>query len=228
MSIQVKDFLLDLFYPKHCPWCERVLGFVKVCTCEADVMAQQLEAKPLVRFRMAHIEEWWACFEYRPPVSVACHRLKYEGVQSLASPIGEVMSCFAKQAGFLQKIDVVVPVPMAPLAKKERGFNQSELLAGELCKKSGLLLQTDWLQKTRETTKQRTLSRKDRQSNVKDAFCVSPQANFGGKHVLLIDDVLTTGSTLSECAAVVKAAGAASCFAFTFLVVQDDYTGLDV
>ncbi len=219
MIVRVCNFLLNLVFPKRCPFCGEVLGFTKACKCDKQLMALRLSAEKLSHFSVPHLAESWACFLYKSPVSTACHRLKYENSPHLAVPLGQEMAKLAHTLLLTHHIDFVVPVPMTENAKKERGFNQSELLAQEICKDTGLILQTEWLLKSRDTEKQRELGREERRINVQNAFSISETAKFSGACVLLIDDVLTTGSTLSECAKTLQKAGAKSCFSLTLLAV---------
>ena len=113
-----------------------------------------------------------------------------------------------------RRFDFVVPVPLHRARKRERGFNQAELLAIELHRRSGLPLR-DALQRTRYTTTQTQFDRRERMENLKEAFRLRRGCDVQGLRMLLVDDVLTTGSTLSECAAVLKNAGAVSVHAAT-------------
>jgi len=113
-----------------------------------------------------------------------------------------------------RRFDVVIPVPLHPARKRERGFNQAELIA-ELLSTQANLTMRDALERIRYTTTQTAHDRAERMENLRDAFRLRKKANVRGLRVLLIDDVLTTGSTLSECARVLKAGGAISVHAAT-------------
>ena len=104
--------------------------------------------------------------------------------------------------------DLLMPVPLHPRRLRSRGYNQSALLAKGLSKKLGLEMDQRLLVRTRNTPPQVNASRDDRRENVQGSFrCVGPVL---GRAVILVDDVATTGSTLSACATALKAAGAAS------------------
>ena len=110
--------------------------------------------------------------------------------------------------------DLVVPVPLHPARLRERGFNQAELLAKILAQKINIPLGCA-LERIRYTTTQTALDRSERMENSHNAFRLRKNTDVRGLRVLLIDDVLTTGSTLSECARVLKRAGANSVHAAT-------------
>ena len=110
--------------------------------------------------------------------------------------------------------DLIVPVPLHPARQRERGFNQAGLLAESLSAETSMP-STPVLERIRYTTTQTALDRSERMENLHNAFRLRKNADVRGLRVLLIDDVLTTGSTLSECARVLKRAGAISVHAAT-------------
>ena len=110
--------------------------------------------------------------------------------------------------------DLVVPVPLHPARLRERGFNQAELLAKILAQKTNVPLHRA-LERVRYTTTQTAFDRAERMENLRDAFRLRKKIAVRGLRVLLVDDILTTGSTLSECARVLRDAGAQSVYAVT-------------
>jgi competence protein ComFC len=143
------------------------------------------------------------------------HRFKYGGEVWLGSLLSDVLA-----QGLLdprlrgRSFDAVVPVPLHPLRKREREFNQAEVLSRELARKSELTF-CEALERVRYTVTQTHFDRRRRMQNLRNAFTVHRNATVQGKDVLLIDDVLTTGSTLDECSRVLLAAGAQSVRALT-------------
>ena len=138
----------------------------------------------------------------------AIHQLKYRNLRAIAGTLAGFLSdCYLSGP---VTADVLVPVPLHSGRLKERGYNQSELLARELSRRIDLPLIGNCLVRTRPAYPQaRTTNAKQRWDNVVDAFSC-PYRVLTGKRVLLIDDVTTSGATLDACAAAVKAAGAAS------------------
>ena len=137
-----------------------------------------------------------------------------EGVRALKYQNQVRLAPFFAQAITLPpdwRIDRVVPVPLHPLKQWLRSYNQSDLLAKELCKRYALLQQNDLLRRTRFTKSQTKLNEFERAKNVSQAFLASPEAR--GKSILLIDDVTTTHSTLLACAVALKQAGATRVYA---------------
>jgi competence protein ComFC len=113
-----------------------------------------------------------------------------------------------------RRFDIIVPVPLHPARQRERGFNQASLL-GELLRAQSSIPAKPALERTRYTTTQTALDRAERMENLHNAFRLRKNADVRGLRVLLVDDVLTTGSTLNECARVLKRAGALSVHAAT-------------
>jgi ComF family protein len=146
-----------------------------------------------------------APFLFEGPIREAVHRLKYRGQRAAAAQLAQLMAESAARS--VASIDVITPVPLHSSRLRKRGYNQSFLLARELGKILGLPVQDGLLSKVKNSPPQvEARSREERHSNVSGSFeCRRP---VEGLAVLLIDDVATTGSTLSECAATLKTAGA--------------------
>jgi len=145
------------------------------------------------------------------------HELKYRSLHALAQPMAELLADSFLVEPF--PADVVMPVPLHRRRRRQRGFNQSELLARVLARRAELELDVRTLQRTRDTPQQtQTDDRTRREQNVRAAF--SCRTSLIGRRVLLIDDVWTTGATLRECARTLRQAGAASVWALTFCHVD--------
>lgn len=137
----------------------------------------------------------------------AIHALKFRARRALAAPLGALMADCAATDAQLRSAQVVVPVPLHRGRLRERGFNQSELLARKVAERMGLPLTADLLIRCQPTQAQSGLALEDRKRNVRGAFVASRQIN--GSTVLLVDDVISTGSTASECAKALRQVGAA-------------------
>lgn len=112
-------------------------------------------------------------------------------------------------------VEAVVPVPLHPKRKKQRGFNQALIIAKELAMLKGIKLVEGQLVKLKNILPQTSLKAEDRQKNVKGAFGIKEREKIEGKVILLVDDVYTTGSTIRECSSVLKNAGAKDVRALT-------------
>ena len=142
------------------------------------------------------------------------HLLKYNGVRPASSVLGRMLAdtVEALEPEFGQDTVLIVPVPLYKAKRRQRSFNQAELIARAALKhlqNPRLQLATDVLQRVRETKSQIGLTAHQRRENMRGAFAVSSAGEVTGREVVVVDDVYTTGTTVSECARVLRRAGAA-------------------
>lgn len=154
---------------------------------------------------------------YDGPLRSAVHALKYDGKLRVARILGKALYRYFTASRLKHTVDVIVPVPLHPVRLRQRGFNQSILLIRGWNKwlardeegGVGQVIRMEALRRIRNTRPQMSLGRKERQTNIIGAFDVHPRVSVEGQRVLLVDDVLTTGATVAECATVLLKAGAA-------------------
>jgi len=168
---------------------------------------------------------------YAGALREALHRFKYGGRRSLAIPLARLMADLLDGPEFVSAGVkgaarsscaagwVVVPVPLSSGRLRERGFNQAALLARELARQTGVSVVERVLVKSRETPPQVGLSRREREANLAGAFGVSVAGAVNGKNILLIDDVFTTGRTMSAAASALRRAGAGPVFGLALAAV---------
>lgn len=200
--------LLRLLFPPRCAFCGKWLGEgeKEVCAaCMADIRfltpAQQPAAPP-------YIDGVAAALRYEKTVRTAVHRLKFRAARSVAAPFGRLV---AHQTGALLggPFDIVTWVPTNDANLRRRGYDHARMIAEETAGRLGVPCAA-LLRKTRKTQAMYGLTPSQRKANILDAFCVKKGTEVSGLRILLIDDVLTTGATLSECARTLREEGAAS------------------
>ena len=150
-----------------------------------------------------------AAFVYEGPCREMVHSFKYQNKTHLRRPLA--LLTVDHLADFIASVpsDLIMPVPLHRARLRSRGFNQAVLLGEIISRKISIPMDRDNLKRIRWTEPQVNLSANERRTNVKDAFSVRDAARVQGSNILLLDDVLTTGSTVEECARVLKTAGAA-------------------
>jgi ComF family protein len=220
--------ILDLFYPPRCEACGRLrrdpvcdecrerIEMIEHPLCGRcgepfDPRAQGAPICERCRGRRLPFTIARSAAYYRPPLVGAIARFKYHGQIVLARPLGGIMTeALSGSAGDLDPatIDVICPVPLHSSRQRERGFNQSQLLAEEISSAIGKPVR-DLLDRVRPTAPQVDLPARARAENVRRAFEAKEDAGIAGHTVLLIDDLFTTGATLIECGRALRAAGAA-------------------
>jgi ComF family protein len=128
------------------------------------------------------------------------HNLKYKGIREVGLELGKIYGQSLSDSDFLNGIDMIIPVPLHPSKKRTRGFNQSEIISVGFSGATGLPVCGGILERTTRSDTQTRRSRYDRWVNVEGIFTVTDRSKLEGKHVLIVDDVITTGSTLESCA----------------------------
>ena len=222
--------LLDLFYPPRCPGCGRV-GALFCDACQSRIEAPPAPACPrcghpaaseslcrTCQARHSNLDRIAASAIFTHPLRDAIHELKYNNGCGLARPLGARMATYWQQHGF--SADLIVPVPLHAGRLRERGYNQSALLARVVAQATGIPLDEKMVVRHKATQQQALLTAVERRANVKDAFASRGSAT--GLDIVLVDDVCTTGSTLEACAEALRAVGAAGVWAFTLARARGD------
>ena len=214
---------LDLVFPIHCCGCGREGGIL--CEDCSDGLERltppycricsEPDVDGICRWCLQNprgFETLRAPYKFESPVREAIHALKYRGVRAAAEGLSGLMTQYLDRNPV--SADALAPVPLHPRRLRGRGYNQSALLAREIGKRLNLPVREDMLIRVKNPLPQvETQSAEERRNNVADNF--ECQADATGLKALLIDDVATTGSTLSECALALKAAGAVRVHALT-------------
>lgn len=208
------ELLLDFVYPPRCGGCDR-RGTLFCDRCLASIRPVEVPRS------VERIDELVCAGVFDGVLRSAIHKFKYEGDAPLARPLASLLHEALAADGLLTRLGerpVLVPVPLHTARHKSRGYNQAELLVRELAKLGGWQVGHGLL-RARQTRTQVGLSAKERVENVAGAF--EWRGESVPASVLLVDDVCTTGSTLSECAAALRAAGVGHVHAATVAKAAD-------
>lgn len=140
----------------------------------------------------------------------ALHAFKFGGRRALARPLGDLLAELGKDSLPIGGADLLVPVPLHPRRERERGFNQALLLAGRVGRAWDVPVRADVLARPVPATPQTELSAAARRASVRGAFTLRRPELVAGRHVIIVDDILTTGSTAGACALALRKGGAAA------------------
>lgn len=219
--MRVREKVLDLLFPPKCPYCQKILDDPRAPVCpECQPRLPWLEGKAGER-RIDFADGCFSPLAYREAVPGAIHRYKFSRVRALGKPLAALMAqCLSDRLP--QGADLITWAPLSRKRLRERGFDQAELLAREV----GRLLSipaAPTLKKTRNTSPQSELEEESaRRANARGAYALLPGTDLTGRRVVLVDDVVTSGSTLSECAALLRRAGAKEVYCLTLARARED------
>lgn len=236
MLKQLSDALCNIIFPHICLACKKSLSdkkqvicigcndklpinrlpFCKKCgvSLTKDEMQKNFCKECLKNFKKLHFNLSNSVFLYKEPLSDLICLFKYKQKMGLAQFFGQKMITFIKNYHILNNIDIIIPIPLHQKRLREREFNQAEILAQIISKEYNLELESKAIIRAHMKHVQTLLKKDKRFENIKGAFRIKNNT-VKHKNILLVDDVFTTGATLSEAALILKEAGAAKVDAFT-------------
>ncbi len=237
--------LLNLIYPPVCRVCETQLdSYDKICICDACWKTFEQPLEPICPKCGSELERpvqenkpcpncptpiyynaAKAAFRHNGAVRKIIHEYKYNSIKEMSFPLGNFMAKHLHKHFDVYPSTIIAPVPLHWTRKLQRGFNQSYLLSAIIGNLLNIPVEKYSLVRRKITKTQQGLSRRERQHNLLGAFGVINPAAFLNKNIILIDDVMTTTSTVNECAKMLKESGAAQVFAYCLArAVQSDIT----
>lgn len=212
----VGDFI-SLFYPNHCLACEDTLVKGEDIICSRCMLEMpkteyhELRENPLFNRLSYRFPLAFATAQYRfrksGRVQHLLHELKYKNHPEIGEVLGRVYGQQLSRSAVCQGIQVIVPVPLHPSRMRRRGYNQSASFAAGLSESLGIPYREDYLARKSMTATQTTKTKLSRWENMRGVFQVPQSAEIADKRIMLVDDVITTGSTLEACAEVLLASG---------------------
>lgn len=228
--------LADLVFPPTCGLCRRPLGEGR----NVSVCIRCREAAPLINGPLcprcgleftspdtdSHLcgicltRRWhWtlhrSCGWYDGTLKLAIHHLKFSGDHTVLPYLGDLLYQVFLRECVSVPVDMLVPIPLHRRRLRQRGFNQSLLLARLLSRRTGIPVEPRILRKTRETAPQTSLTASERRANLRGAFTVADARATASRSILVIDDVYTTGTTINECSKILLNSGASRVAALT-------------
>lgn len=211
MAMTLWSDVLDFVSPRRCAVCGGRLAPTEHALCSVCCLRLPRTGfclsptdNPVAKlfWGQAPVERATALFYYEAhsETSRLVYSLKYRGRPDIGVALGRLAAGEMLAAGFLAGVDVVVPVPLAKRRMRERGYNQSEAIADGIGSAAGLPVEARAVARTVYHGSQTSLGRWQRLGNVDGAFCLKDGSRLRGRHVLLVDDIVTTGATAIACA----------------------------
>jgi len=213
MKLPLLDYLVELLFPRLCVVCGD-----KLIEQEQWICLHCLHHIPRTNFHLepdnpvsrlfygrVNIENATSYFYFTKgsKYQTLLHELKYKGMKELGEEMGKHFAIDLLQSPEFRSVDVICPVPLHPSKERKRGYNQSWWIASGIAKQLNKELSANNLHRVTATETQTRKSRFDRYLNVDGIFALKDTEAFSGKHILLIDDVVTTGATLEACASAI-------------------------
>ena len=204
--------LIDLIFPRTCLVCGELLS-----PQEKDICLDCLVKLPKVE--KIHLEEiektFWGkiaieratsfiYYHKSSPYNNIIHNLKYKNRPEPGERLAFLAASELKEGGFFDGIDCIVPLPLSKKKLRKRGYNQCDYIAEGISRATGIPIIKDAVKRTTANETQTHKNRDERWKNVEGIFALSDATKFEGRHILLIDDILTTGATLASCAKTIE------------------------
>lgn len=225
-----------LLWPEICPFCGKVsaTGICPACSkkintllvvqptcmkCGKPVRLNEQELCQDCSTLKHHFDRGKALWIHKPPVSHSIYHFKYKNQRQFAKYYAKELFSVYNKLLYEWNPEYIVPIPLHRRRKRKRGYNQSQIIAKELSKLSGIPIDIHLLKRVRYTEPQKKLDYKIRRKNLRDAFYVTDKVE-GVECVLLIDDIYTTGSTMDEAARMLKCAGVENVYFLTVSIGQ--------
>ena len=220
---------LDYFLPRFCVSCSNRLSPEQEIIC-ADCLGKIEKASTE---RIIHeydrkfkdkqiINEFFSLFIFEKDKELqnAIHALKYNNKFKVGIFLGKLLGLELQKFHPEWQIDLIIPIPLHQLKKAERGFNQSFYIAKGLGKKLNSDVKDNIVKRIKYTESQTTMKITERKENISGAFKIRAQKSLRGKNILIVDDVITTGATISECGIILKNAGVQNIYAASIAIAE--------
>jgi ComF family protein len=213
----IGDDFLSLFFPRLCLACSAQLVRGEKMLCTGCLLSMARTDFHLKRNNTLEQAFWGRCLVERATafsvynrgsrIRKLIHALKYNGRTEIGKMLGELYGNILKESGFMRDIDIIVPVPLHPARQRKRGYNQSDYIAYGLSEATGVAVKRNTVRRSEQAGSQTKRGRYERWENVKGLFLVPEPEKIHGKHILVVDDVITTGSTMEACVNALLEAG---------------------
>lgn len=217
--MKILDLIAHLLYPWECVFCESVLKDTDICRECEEKLPYTVGDSAMQKFPF--IDKCVSPLYYKDKVRASVHRYKFGGCSAYSRRYAALMSDCVENNLDCRSIDVISWIPLSKKRLRQRGYDQARLIAEEIAAKTGLPCR-QLLQKIKNNSAQSlTRDAKQRRENVAGVYALDDGADVSGLRILLVDDVVTTGATMSEAARILRKEGAKSVFGVTLARHED-------
>lgn len=221
--------LIDLIFPRHCAVCGEILSRQErdICVgCLCNLPKIGTHHKPEIEkifWGKIDVERATSFLYYRKgsPYNALLHKLKYRNAPEVGRRLAAMAAEEAAGSGFFDGITLIVPLPLSKRKQRKRGYNQCDYIARGLSDVTGIPVATKAVKRTKANETQTHKNRDERWKNVEGIFAVTDSRALEGHHILLVDDILTTGATLCSCATAIKGVSNCKVSIFTLAYTND-------
>lgn len=206
---QALIFFEDLIFPPCCLICGKISKKYLCKNCKNMLKKKAIFKIETTKKEEYNFEKYCYIFEYKNEIRNLILNYKFHDKSYLYKVFSEIILKNKKIYGFLKKYDIIIPIPIHKKRKKQRGYDQSELIAKEIVKNiENIKYENNIIEKTKNTLPQSSLNKNQRQKNVQGVYRVTNEEKIKNKKIILFDDIFTTGNTVNECAKILKEKGA--------------------
>jgi len=202
---EIIDNILNLIYPPVCGFCNQICKQHLCKKCEIKI--KEYEINSIRKVKDKYFDELVCFYKYQDIIRNTLIKYKFQNKAYLYKTFSKIILNNKKICGFLKNYDIIIPVPISNKRKGLRGYNQSYLIAKEIEKFTNLKCENKCLIKQKNTIEQSKLNKNERKTNIQGAYKIIDKEKIFNKNIVLLDDIYTTGSTVNECAKMLKQAG---------------------
>lgn len=203
--LKIQEEILNLIYPQTCGICGKIDPNSLCKRCEINLKSQ-LNINIIEEVEDKYFDELICIFKYEGQIRKLILDYKFNEKSYIYMTFVKLLLKDKKIFENIKNYDTIIPVPISKKRQKERGYNQSELIAKEIAKKIKLEYRNNCLIKTKNIIEQSKLNKEDREKNIQGVYRLENGQSLKNKKILLIDDIYTTGSTVNECSKIIRKA----------------------
>lgn len=201
--------ILQFFYPNVCGICGKIEKETICKQCQRQLETQIIAKRKSYIIREGrYFDEQIYLFQYKDMIRMKILSYKFNNQAYLYQTFAKLILNQEKICKFISKYEMLYPVPLHKIRRRQRGYNQSELIGKEISRKLGIPFSSKNLVKIKNSKKQSSLNKENRKKNVENAYVIKDGSQVKNKKILLFDDIYTTGNTVNECSRILREAGA--------------------